>query len=89
MAEGEPTLVSSAVFYGAVGLHFNGAPSHNGPMDLPALAGVANSPPAEPATLAVRAENDRLTKLETETATLRRELAELRAQFADFRKQFE
>ena len=35
------------------------------------------------------AENDRLAKLEVETAALRAELAELRAQFAEFRKQFE
>ena len=37
----------------------------------------------------VRAENDRLAKLEEETAALRRELAELKQQFADFRKQLE
>lgn len=44
---------------------------------------------AEPATLAVRAENERIAKLEEETVALRRELAELKQQFADFRKQFE
>ena len=46
-------------------------------------------PPPEPATLAVRAENERVAKLEAETADLRRELAELKQQFADFRRQFE
>ena len=45
--------------------------------------------PPEPATLVVRAENERLAKLEEETAALRGELAELREQFAVFRKQFE
>jgi uncharacterized protein len=43
----------------------------------------------EPATLAVRAENERIAKLEQETMELRRELGELKQQFADFRKQFE
>jgi uncharacterized protein YceH (UPF0502 family) len=43
----------------------------------------------EPATLAVRAENERIAKLEQETIELRRELGELKQQFADFRKQFE
>jgi uncharacterized protein len=43
----------------------------------------------EPATLAVRAENERILKLEQETIELRRELGELKQQFADFRKQFE
>ena len=43
----------------------------------------------EPATLAVRAENERIAKLEQETSELRRELGELKQQFADFRKQFE
>jgi uncharacterized protein len=44
---------------------------------------------AEPATLAVRAENERIAKLEEEIASLRSELGELKQQFADFRKQFE
>jgi uncharacterized protein YceH (UPF0502 family) len=60
-----------------------------GPIDVAALAAPASSPPPEPATLAVRAEDDRFAKLEAETAALRTELAELRQQFADFRKQFE
>ena len=43
----------------------------------------------EDATLAVRAENERITQLEKESAELRRELTELKQQFAEFRKQFE
>jgi uncharacterized protein len=43
----------------------------------------------EPATLVVRAENERIAKLEQEIIELRRELGELKQQFADFRKQFE
>ena len=43
----------------------------------------------EPATLAVRAENERITKLEGEILELRRKLGELEQKFADFRKQFE
>lgn len=45
--------------------------------------------PLEPATIAVRAENERIAVLEKETSELRRELMELKQQFADFRKQFE
>lgn len=56
-----------------------------GPVDVAALA----SPPLEPATAAVRAEDDRHAKLAAEVAALRAELAELRQQFADFRQQFE
>lgn len=48
-----------------------------------------SGPRPEPATLIVRAENERLAKLETETAELRQALADLQRQFADFRKQFE
>lgn len=47
------------------------------------------TPPLETATVAVRAEDSRLAKLEAETAALRAEVAELRNQFAEFRKQFE
>lgn len=57
-----------------------------GPVEI---AASATTPPLEPATLAVRAEDTRLAKLEAETTTLRAEVAELRAQFAEFRKQFE
>jgi len=45
--------------------------------------------PLEPATAAVRVENERIAKLEQETVDLRREVAELKEQFATFRKQFE
>ena len=48
---------------------------------------IAASP--EPATLAVRLENERIARLEGEVAALRTELAELRERFADFRKQLE
>lgn len=61
----------------------------SGPIDVAALATSTSAPPAEPATLAVRAENDRIAKLDTETAALRAELADLRQQFAEFRRQFE
>jgi uncharacterized protein YceH (UPF0502 family) len=54
-----------------------------------AAAASESGPRPEPATLAVRAENERITKLEQESAELRRELAELKEQFASFRKQFE
>ena len=43
----------------------------------------------EPATLVVRAENERIAKLETEVVDLRRELNEVKVQWAEFRKQFE
>jgi uncharacterized protein YceH (UPF0502 family) len=43
----------------------------------------------EPATLAVRAENERIAKLEADVLELRRQLGELEQKFADFRKQFE
>jgi uncharacterized protein YceH (UPF0502 family) len=64
----------------------------SGPVDALAPAGLAAADPAprpEPATLMVRAENERIARLEEETASLRRELSELKQQFADFRKQFE
>ncbi len=57
-----------------------------GPIDVTAFE---KAPPLEPATAAVRAENERIAKLEQETAALRRELSELKEQFAAFRKQFE
>ena len=42
-----------------------------------------------PVTLEVRAENERLAKLENEVEVLRQELAELKQQFLDFKGQFE
>ena len=47
------------------------------------------APRVEPVMQEVRAENERVSRLETEVETLRREVAELRQQFDDFRKQFE
>ena len=52
-------------------------------------ASAERTPPLEPATVIVRAENERIAKLEEDVAALRAELAELHAKFADFRKQFE
>lgn len=49
---------------------------------MPAEAPAAPGPPPEPATVAVRAENDRIAKLEAE-------VGELKRQFAEFKKQFE
>ena len=57
-----------------------------GPVEM---APPERSVPLEPATAAVRAENDRIAQLEQETAELRRELSELKQAFADFRRQFE
>ena len=58
----------------------------SGPVET---AGPARALLPEPATLAVRAENERFEKLEAEVAALRREIAEIQQQFAAFRKQFE
>ena len=58
----------------------------SGPIEVAALTA---PPPAEPATLIVRTENDRVAKLEAEVAALRAELSEFKQQVADFRKQFE
>lgn len=60
----------------------------SGPVE-PAKGVAGAEVPPEPATLAVRAENERLARLEQEIIDLRRELAELKQQLADFRKQFE
>lgn len=49
----------------------------------------ASLPPAEPVMLEVRAENERLAKLEQDLESLRRDLEELKAAFLDFKKQFE
>jgi uncharacterized protein len=58
----------------------------SGPVEL---ATPDRSVPMEPATAAVRAENERAVRLEQEVADLRRELIDLKDQFATFRKQFE
>jgi uncharacterized protein len=55
----------------------------------PAIDAQEPATPAEPARLAVAAENDRLARLEAEAVALRAELDSLRTQFAEFRKQFE
>jgi hypothetical protein len=55
-----------------------------GAVSLPAADA---EPKAEPAVVAVRFENERLAKLEGESAALRQEVAELKRQFEDFRKQ--
>jgi uncharacterized protein len=47
------------------------------------------TPRLEPAALEVRAENERMAKLEEEVETLRLELGELKQQFLEFKKQFE
>jgi uncharacterized protein len=62
----------------------------SGPADAsPAPAVAEAGPRAEPVSPAVRAENERLAKLEAEMAALRRELLELQQHYAEFRKQFE
>ncbi len=43
----------------------------------------------EAATVAVRAENERITRLESEVSALRQELSEVRREFAEFKKQFD
>ena len=58
----------------------------SGPVEPP--AGPA-APSVEPGPVAIRAEDDRVAKLETEVTTLRGELDDLRQALADFRKQFE
>lgn len=45
--------------------------------------------PVEAATLAVRAENERLAALETQVELLQQQMAELRQQFTVFKEQFE
>ena len=48
-----------------------------------------SAPRKEPVMREVRAENERVSRLEAEVETLRSEIKELRQQFDDFRKQFE
>lgn len=47
------------------------------------------TPRLEPATLEVRQENERLSRLESELAQVRTELEEVKTQFLEFKKQFE
>ncbi len=51
--------------------------------------GAAPVPAVEPAVLAVRLENERVAKLEQETASLRAEVADLRGQLAELKKLLE
>jgi uncharacterized protein YceH (UPF0502 family) len=53
-----------------------------------AISASAEAKP-EPARLIVQAENERITALEAEVATLRTQIAQINADFATFRKQFE
>ena len=55
----------------------------------PAFEEARPEPRVEPAVREVRAENERLARLEAEVETLRGELADLRQRFDEFRKQFE
>lgn len=47
------------------------------------------TPRLEAAAIEVRAENERLSRLESEVQTLRQELSDLKKRFDDFQKQFE
>jgi uncharacterized protein len=60
----------------------------SGPVETSTPPSPAASPPA-PSSIAVRAEGERIAKLEQELADVRRELTELQQTFAAFRKQFE
>jgi uncharacterized protein len=55
----------------------------------PAFEEPGPEPRVEPAVREVRAENERVARLEAEVESLRGELAGLRQQFDEFRKQFE
>ncbi len=57
-----------------------------GPVEAPAAE---RAVPLEPATAAVRAENERIAALEREVLALRTQLDALRAEFAAFRRQFD
>ncbi len=56
---------------------------------MPELSDEIAVPPAEAATLKVRAEDERIVVLESELASLRADLDTLRQEMAEFRKQFE
>ena len=47
------------------------------------------APAGEPATLKVKAEDEKLSRLETEVEALRQEVGHLKQQFEDFKRQFE
>lgn len=48
-----------------------------------------SAPPLEPETLAVRAEDERLARLEAQTASLRRELSDLQHEVEELKKQWQ
>jgi uncharacterized protein YceH (UPF0502 family) len=56
---------------------------------VPEVEETRTEPRLEPAVREVRAENERLARLETEVEALRAEVTQLRQQLDDFRKQFE
>jgi uncharacterized protein YceH (UPF0502 family) len=56
---------------------------------VPATETQRAAPRTEAAVLEVRAENEKVSRLEAEVETLRREVAYLREQFENFKKQFE
>jgi uncharacterized protein YceH (UPF0502 family) len=56
---------------------------------VPATETQRATPRTEAAVLEVRAENEKVSRLEAEVETLRREVAYLREQFESFKKQFE
>jgi uncharacterized protein YceH (UPF0502 family) len=56
---------------------------------VPATETQRAAPRTEAAVLEVRAENEKVSRLEAEVETLRREVAYLREQFESFKKQFE
>jgi uncharacterized protein YceH (UPF0502 family) len=56
-----------------------------GPVSLPT---VEAEPRTEPAVMAVRLENERISKLEADAGALRQEVADLKRQLEEFRKQF-
>jgi uncharacterized protein YceH (UPF0502 family) len=55
----------------------------------PEIKGSEKPVPEETATLQVRAENERIVKLENELAALRREFNNLKKEFSDLKSQFE
>jgi uncharacterized protein YceH (UPF0502 family) len=55
----------------------------------PVLESAPTAIPTEPAMLQVRAENERIAKLEEAVQVLQDQLGELRAKFEDFKSQFE
>lgn len=61
----------------------------SGPPETPPAGAPTATERSEAEAVAAPARDERIARLEQDTAELRRELAELKQQFADFRKQFE